>query len=59
MLASEEYISETLGIRLLWTRDNGWRSYWLAGGDVVEDLRFADVFNWTSVEDSLFVPVEH
>ena len=53
LLKSEEYTNEKLGVRLLWTIDNRWRSYSLNGGDVIEDLSFADVFNWVNNDPNM------
>jgi hypothetical protein len=55
-LKSEEYVSEEIQVRLLWTPDFGWRSYELEGGDVMEDLPFFAVFNWINTHDG-FMPV--
>ena len=56
LLKDEEYINDKLGLRLLWTPDRGWRSYHYPEGDVIEDLSFADVVNWTQRLGS-FVPI--
>ena len=57
-ITSEEYVADSIGVRLLWTVDNGWRSYHYLEGDVIEDLTFADVHNWVTHKDTLFVPLE-
>ena len=56
VLQSDEYVNEVKAIRLLWHPDFGWRSYDFPEGDVIEDLSFADVFNWVT-EDKNFIPV--
>lgn len=61
MLESAEYVCERLGIRLLWTPDKGWCSYWMESGKLIECWTFAEVFNWTHPsrdgQESWFVPV--
>lgn len=54
LLEADEYISEGLGVRLLWDPDHGWSAYSLEG-DVLERLSFEDVVEW--VVEGSFRPV--
>lgn len=54
IIPSDEYVSNKLGVCMLWTADFGWRSYEILGGDVIQDLTAKDVVDWIKDEDAGF-----